>query len=152
MGSIYSSPLVPQYKAMQTVKNVMQDSKPTCGWRTSWKYGYLTEEVPGVLYDLPLVNEERGHDHHPAHITTSHHSLAAAVCFRPNDGFVCSIISQTWMISITANIRWRLSWYPSVHSIGHISYGMCYLSCFSLQQLLLPHKLLYTPTFSILCF
>lgn len=31
MGSTYSSLLVPQYKAMQTVKNVVQDSKPTCG-------------------------------------------------------------------------------------------------------------------------
>lgn len=89
MGSTYSSLSVPQYKAMQTMKNVVQDSKPTCGWRTSWKYRYLTEEVPGVLYDLLLVNEERGHDHHPAHITTLHHSLAAAVCVFSSQWWLC---------------------------------------------------------------
>lgn len=32
------------------------------------------------------------------------------VCFRPNDGFACSIISQTRMISITANISMYAEW------------------------------------------
>uniref|UniRef100_A0A3Q2VZC6 VWFC domain-containing protein n=1 Tax=Haplochromis burtoni TaxID=8153 RepID=A0A3Q2VZC6_HAPBU len=48
------------------------------------------------------------------------------VCFRPNDGFACSIISQTRMISITANISDGQTW---TLSSNHCSTCICEVHC-----------------------
>lgn len=86
------------------------------------------------IYDLPLSSKERDHDHHPGHATTLHHSLAGCnVSFIPTMALPAVLLLKTWKISITANIRWRLSWHPSALSSGQISYGMCYLSRFNLH-------------------